>query len=234
MALVYAFFIASSTGTSGGGPRAGVFDPAAVLASAFGSTATADATTERILDAASQQFSTVGIKRTSMEEVARNAGVSRMTVYRHVANKDDLVEQVLGREFRRYVTDYLASQDPASTPVDRIVGGYLTTLRALRHNPMLQTVLGTELDALVSSMADSAGPVLNLARTFMAMQLRNEQADGAIDGSVDLDVVADVMVRLAVSFVLIPSEVVDLDDDAQADALVRATLLPMLGWSDQS
>ena len=68
-----------------------------------------------------------------------------------------------------------------------------------------------------------------MARLFIAHLLRIEQSAGEIGADVDVDVVADVMVRLAVSFVLIPSDVVDLDDDAAADAMVRRVLLPMLG-----
>lgn len=56
----------------------------------------------RILDAAYDQFCRLGIQRSTMEDVARRAGVSRITVYRRFTTKDALVEQVVRREFRRY------------------------------------------------------------------------------------------------------------------------------------
>src|SRR5689334_10459591 len=51
-----------------------------------------DETDRRLLDAAHDQFCLLGIRRSTMEDVARRAGVSRVTVYRRFTNKDRLVE----------------------------------------------------------------------------------------------------------------------------------------------
>lgn len=216
------------SGVSAGAP---LDHPLALLVQAFAGAEDVDDTTARVLDAASEEFSLVGIRRTTMEDVARRAGVSRVTVYRHVANKEALVELVLRREFQRYAIRYLADMQEADSAVDRIVHGYLDTLQAIRRNPLLSKLLAVELDQLVASMAGSAEHVLSLARMFVAHLLRAEQAAGEIADHIDADVVADLMVRLAVSYVLIPSEVVDLDDDEETLAMVRAFLLPMLGWT---
>lgn len=209
----------------------GLVDPLAVLTQLLAGAGAADDTTARVLDAAYEEFALVGIQRTTMESVARRAGVSRVTVYRHVANKDALVEEVLRREFQRYAARYLADMQAAESAVERIVGGYLTTIRTIRHNPLLNGLLTVELDALVSSMAGSAEHVLSMARLFIAYLLRTEQSAGEIDAAVDIDVVADLMVRVAVSYILIPSDVVDLDDPDATEAMVRSFLLPMLGWA---
>jgi AcrR family transcriptional regulator len=186
---------------------------------------------DRVLDAAYEQFSLVGIQRSSMEDVARRAGVSRVTVYRHFANKDALVQQVLHREFERYVRRYLEDLEQAETAVDRILGGYVSTLQGIRRNPLLRGLLSVELDALVSSMAGRTDQVLAMARMFIASQLHAEQAAGEIADHIDVDVVADLMTRVAISYVLIPSDVIDLDDDEQTLAMARSFLLPMLGWA---
>lgn len=188
-------------------------------------------TPTRVLDAAYEELARVGLQRTSMEDVARRAGVSRVTVYRHFATKAELVEQVLHREFGRLVQQYLAGLQRAETVQDRIVGGYVTTLQALRRNPLLQGLLSVELDAVVSSMAGRTDEVLAMARTFIAAQLQAEQAAGEIAAHVEVEVVADLMTRVAITYVLIPSDVVDLDDDEAAHAMIRGFLLPLLGWS---
>ena len=49
-----------------------------------------DASTEAILDAALVEFDRHGIRRVALDDVARRAGVSRTTIYRRFANRDDL------------------------------------------------------------------------------------------------------------------------------------------------
>lgn len=57
-----------------------------------------DPTGERILEAALQTMLSFGIRRATVDEIARRAGVSHMTVYRRWSNKTDLVLAVLMRE----------------------------------------------------------------------------------------------------------------------------------------
>ena len=52
-------------------------------------------TSERIAQAALEQFSETGIRRSSVEDVGRRAGLSRVTVYRQVGTKEDLVRLVM-------------------------------------------------------------------------------------------------------------------------------------------
>jgi AcrR family transcriptional regulator len=54
-----------------------------------------DDTAERILAGALAQFEDFGVRRTTMEDVARRVGMSRVTIYRRFSNKDALVEAVL-------------------------------------------------------------------------------------------------------------------------------------------
>lgn len=59
--------------------------------------AEAEATRQSILDAAEQMFISHGVARTSLEEVARTAQVTRGAVYWHFRNKSDLFEAMLER-----------------------------------------------------------------------------------------------------------------------------------------
>lgn len=83
-----------------------------------------DETSARLLDAAYEQFCRMGIKRSTMTDVARQAGVSRITVYRRFATKDQLVEQVVRREFRRYFDRFIEDVRDAETVADRVVLGF--------------------------------------------------------------------------------------------------------------
>ncbi|MFF5259892.1 TetR/AcrR family transcriptional regulator [Actinomadura viridis] len=182
----------------------------------------------RVLDAAYEQFCRMGIQRSTMEDVARRAGVSRITVYRRFATKDALVEQVVRREFRRYFDRFLVEIRQAETAADRVVLGFVSSLRAIRGNPLIGGLIATEPDLMVPSMINDGGRTLETVRGFVAGQLRREQGAGNVARELDIDLVAEMMVRVSASFLAIPSHLIDLDDDEQLAALARRFLVPML------
>ncbi|WP_410671590.1 TetR/AcrR family transcriptional regulator [Amycolatopsis sp. cmx-4-68] len=188
----------------------------------------ADEIRVRVLDAAYEQFCRLGIQRSTMEDVARRAGLSRITVYRRFATKDTLVEQVVRREYRRYFDRFLVEIKQAGTVADRVVLGFVSSLRAIRGNPLIGGLIAAEPGLLASSMITDDGRTLATVREFVAGQLRREQHAGTVSGDLDVDVVAELMVRVSASFLAIPSHVVDLDDDAQLAELARRYLVPML------
>lgn len=187
-----------------------------------------DQTRTRLLDAAYDQFCRMGIQRSSMEDVARRANLSRITVYRRFASKDALVEQVILREFRRYFERFLTEIRDAKTAADRVVLGFVSSLRAIRGNPLIGGLLTAEPNLLASSMIGDDGRMLAAVREFLAGQLRREQLEGNVASSLDAELVAEMMVRISASFLAIPCHIVDLDDDDQLAAIARQFLVPML------
>jgi AcrR family transcriptional regulator len=187
-----------------------------------------DHTRTRLLDAAYDQFCRAGIQRTSMEDVAKGADLSRITVYRRFATKDALVEQVILREFRRYFDQFLTDIQQAETAADRVVLGFVSSLRAFRRNPLIGGLMAAEPNLLAASMIGDDGRMLATVGQFVAGQLRREQQAGHVSQQLDADLVAEMMVRIAASFLAIPSHVLDLDDDEQLVAIARRFLVPML------
>ncbi|GGW39717.1 TetR/AcrR family transcriptional regulator [Streptomyces griseoloalbus] len=188
-----------------------------------------DEVTVRLLDAAYEQFCRMGIKRSTMADVARRAGVSRITVYRRFATKEKLVEQVVRREFRRYFDRFIVDIQDAETVADRVVLGFVSSLRVIRHNRLIGGLMAAEPDAVVPSMTGDGGRTLAVVRQFLASRLRREQRAGNVSDEVDVNLVAEMMVRVCASFLVIPSQVIDLDDDEQMHAVARQFLVPMLG-----
>ncbi|MEV3988503.1 helix-turn-helix domain-containing protein [Streptomyces sp. NPDC049837] len=188
-----------------------------------------DETTTRLLDAAYEQFCRMGIKRSTMADVARLAGVSRITVYRRFTSKDVLVEHVVRREFRRYFDRFILDIQDAESVADRVVLGFVSSLRAIRHNPLIGGLMAVEPDAVVLSMTGDGGRTLAAVRQFLAGRLRREQHAGTVSADVDVDVVAEMMVRVSASFLVVPSQVIDVDDEEQMRAVARRFLVPMLG-----
>ncbi|MFC7501400.1 TetR/AcrR family transcriptional regulator, partial [Nocardioides sp. GCM10030258] len=155
----------------------------------------ADEANADLLDAASELFSRHGIQRTTMDDVARRAGLSRITVYRRVSSKEALVEQVVLREFRRYLDQFRIDIASAETAQDRVVLGFVSSLRAIRGNALIGGLMVAEPQTLVP-LLETTGRTLATVSQFVAGQLRHEQRAGQIGADVDVDLVAEVMVRL--------------------------------------
>jgi TetR/AcrR family transcriptional repressor of uid operon len=181
-----------------------------------------------VLDAAYELFCRQGIQRTTMDDVARRAGLSRITVYRRVASKEALVEQVMLREFRRNVDQFLADISEADTVADRVVAGFVSSLRSVRSNPLIEGLMTAEPQSLAPSILGERGRNLAMVSQFLAGQLRREQASGNVADDIDVDMVAELMVRIAMSILLTPSALVDLDDEDRLRELARRYLVPML------
>lgn len=200
----------------------------ALLAAVDGVVDEHDPTSSRILDGAFEVFCHMGVQRSTMEDVARRAGVSRITVYRRFENKGVLVDQLIRREIRRYFDQFRRDIEHAETAADRVVLGFVSSLRAFRRNPLIGGLMAADPNALVPSTIGDGGRTLATVREFVAGQLRREQEAGNVAASVNVDIVAELMVRVCSSFLVIPSHIVDLDDEEQLGDVARQFLVPML------
>lgn len=187
-----------------------------------------DQTGANILDAAFEMFCHIGIQRTTMEDVARRSGVSRITVYRRFATKNVLVDHVVGRELRRYFERFLVDMEKAQTAEERLVVGFVSSMRAIRHNPLIRGLMAADPNAIVPSTIGDDGRTFATVQAFVAGQLRREQEARHVSADVHVDLVAELIVRLCASFLVIPSQVVDLDDETELADLARRFLVPML------
>ena len=84
---------------------------------------------ETLLDAGARAFAERGFQATSMEDVAQNAGVTRLIVYRHFDSKEDLYRSVLDRAVRGVALAVTSHEDGGPT-VSTVVNGYLDAATA--------------------------------------------------------------------------------------------------------
>src|SRR6266478_3022363 len=79
---------------------------------------------ESILAAAKRSFLAAGFGAVSMDAIAREAGVSKATVYAHFAGKEELFGAVVGRECERYFAQFSARElDPGDVRASLTVLG---------------------------------------------------------------------------------------------------------------
>jgi AcrR family transcriptional regulator len=186
-----------------------------------------DAGSRRVLDAALDAFLDFGIRRTSMAEIARRAGLGVATVYRRYPQKDQLVEAVVLRETGRYVVEVDRRVRLATTAEDVAVEGFVAVVAGLRGHPLLRRLLVTEPEVVLPTLTVRGGPVLAIGRGYIAGLIRQLQADGAVP-EYDPEPVAEVLARIAHSLLLTPEGTIPGQDDAATRAFARAHIAPLL------
>jgi AcrR family transcriptional regulator len=181
----------------------------------------------RILDAAFEQFCLIGIRRSSMEDVARRAKVGRVTIYRRFESKDKLVSALLWRETRTAIAKVEAAVSAVANPEDRFVEGFLAGMRAVRGHPLIVAMLATEPETALPLLTVKASGGLDLARAFMAQEIRRARTDLGVP-DVDSEQVAEIFARLTHSLVLTPPSCLPLDDDERTREFARRHIVPMV------
>src|SRR5687768_14251619 len=97
---------------------------------------------ERIADAALTLVAERGFARTTLADVAREAGCGRATVYRAIpGGKAELLQMVAMRELRRFLDDLVRRLDDTVDLEDALVVGVTVTATAVRDHAALQRVL---------------------------------------------------------------------------------------------
>jgi AcrR family transcriptional regulator len=188
-------------------------------------TAPDDPTSERILDAALDVAAGDGIRGLTMDAVAARAAVGRMTVYRRFGEKGRLVQALAAREARRCLADLDAASDPGDPIADQVAEAFVASLRLAREHPLLRRLTRDEPGAL---LAELRAGLFDVARAATAARLRAAQRAGEL-GDVDADHAAELLVRLALSFALLPDTGLPLGDDRRLRALARDMVAPVVG-----
>ncbi|GAD87425.1 TetR/AcrR family transcriptional regulator [Nocardia asteroides] len=183
---------------------------------------------EKLLDSALSAFLDFGIKRTSMGEIARRAGISPATLYRRFESKNELVEAVGVREAQRYVAEVDERVRAVTEPAEQLVEIFVAFMTTLAGNELLRRLLATEPEVVLPRLTTEGGPILAVGREYVAEKLRELQAMSPVP-DFDPDLVAEIMARLALSLALTPDGLIPLDDVEAGRDFARRTLLPMVG-----
>lgn len=180
-----------------------------------------DALAARILDATVQEAASVGLRRLAIEDVARRAGTTRVTVYRRFGRREDLIEAMAVRETHRF----LAAMQQAVEPFDRIedkgAEAFVAGLRFLNAHPVSRRAIESEPEAVVQYLRADDGLLFRLGREFVAEGLREAAPDTAVDEA------AETLARIFVSFLLLPDSVVPFDDEVAVRDYVRRVIAPL-------
>ena len=176
------------------------------------------------LDAARACILDVGWRRTTLTEVARRAGVSRMTIYRTWSDMPRLLGDLMTREWSTVVKAIVGGPGAADAPVDRLVATLVEGVRALRENELFVRIVELDpellLPYLLSRRGRSQDAILGLVEDAVrAGQATCEVRDG------DPVAIARALVLTTHGFVLSAQTMVD---DAVSEESLDAELVAVL------
>jgi AcrR family transcriptional regulator len=174
-------------------------------------TVTAPSTADRILEAAEQCIRRYGLRRVSMGDVARAAGLSRGSVYNHFHDREALVDAVLERAADRFVASSEASVHKRRTLAGQVAEAAVF-IRAHQHDPLLTVTVGDEESLLASLLTARIEGLVARWIEFWQPYLEDAERRGEVRRGLDRRAAAEWIVRLMLSLVIMPSTVVDLDD----------------------
>jgi AcrR family transcriptional regulator len=177
-----------------------------------------------ILEAARGVFEQYGARRANVEDVARTAGVSRSTLYRAYPNKEALLEAVLLRQFDDFLTelDRVAADLP---PREAVVECFTRGLALTREIPLLARLAETEPDVVTAAGAASQSSLVLGSAARVAAPLRRSGATMPDD---ELTTVAELMLRVAWTYLVSPHGTLDVDDDTAVRAYAERYLAPLV------
>ncbi|MGK2957969.1 MAG: TetR/AcrR family transcriptional regulator [Acidimicrobiales bacterium] len=178
----------------------------------------------RILNACLRCIERWGINKTSLEDVAREAGCSRATVYRlFPGGKDSLIQAVADSEASTFFAALSDDLKHATTLEDHLVLGVGHALRRLIGHPALQALLTYEPDAPAAHLvAPSMDGLVRPGTVFTAAQLAPW-----FDRAPALEA-AERVVRIVLSYASCPSDRLDPHDEESVRHLVDTFVMPSI------
>ena len=185
-------------------------------------------TPTRILDAAVRCAGKIGLGRVTVEDIAKEAGLARVTLYSHFSTKEEILRAALLRELGAFLTALESELARHDDPQMRVVETIVVAVRTLRSHEVVQHLLRVEPELLLPILVGDS-PAMRLARGWAAKQMLS-MSD--IDFAIDPEPGGELVMRLIHSLVLSPTSSYDLDDDDDLRHLVKAWFVPpLLGGS---
>lgn len=176
---------------------------------------------DRILDGALACIARVGVAKTTLDDVAREAGCARATVYRCFPGRQALFRALLDREVQALAAQVIDAADAAETLADAIVAVILTAGDPFRHHAALAFVVAHEPELVAPQLSFERGSALLMTAAALAAPAftRFVPPDRA-------ERLGEWVARLTLSYICNPSEQVQLDDPEYVRAFVVDYVLP--------
>jgi AcrR family transcriptional regulator len=132
------------------------------------------------LDAAREAILAVGWSRTTLTDIARRAGVSRMTLYRRWPDTQTLLADLMTREWGYVVTAAGVGTREDGDALDRIADGIVATVQSLRANALLRRIVDVDPEVLLPYLLDRRGRSQEMVADALAALIAQGQKEKTV------------------------------------------------------
>jgi AcrR family transcriptional regulator len=155
---------------------------------------------ERLYEAAYACVGRYGLAKTTMEDVAREAGLSRATVYRYFPQgKDQLVREVVAWEANRFFMRLTQAVAHHVDLADLLEATLLFAHRAVEEHEVLQKILETEPERLLPVLTTESGRLVALVKQFLVLAMQRSASQ--LRDDLDTDAAAEYLARMVLSLI---------------------------------
>lgn len=156
-----------------------------------------------------------GVRRTTANDIAERAGISRMTFYRRMGSVENAVLAALTNEFRSYA-DSVRIGTPAGTGRQQLVHFAVESVRVFATSDLLASIAERDPEFLIPYVTDRFGA----SQQLILDQLRALLDDGVADGSIEASTGTATTLLLTLQGVALSSRVL-LKMEAFEDSLAE-------------
>lgn len=166
---------------------------------------TIDAARDRLIDAAEACFTKFGPAKTTLEDIASQAGVSRATVYRYFdGGRDEIILGVVLREAKDFLEALARRAQREATLEDAIVEGVLYTVSTVRKNEHLSLLFAPEVAGQTSSIAGASTALFEITTDFLRPIFEQARAEDLVRPRVEAEDAAEFVLRIILSLLSVP------------------------------
>ena len=158
---------------------------------------------ERILDAAAELMLRWGYNKTTIDDIARYAGVAKGTIYLHWKTREDLFTALMKREYIRLVED--VQQRIANDPEGGTLHGITKhSMLATMKSPLMKAVLLRDTDLLGEWMRkESASPSFSEQLAQSLALVEHVRSRGVVRDDIDIRKQVYMLDAITLGFLLI-------------------------------
>ena len=163
-------------------------------------------TREKVLVAAMHCYRTYGVSNTAMEDVARQAGVGRATLYRHFSNQEALITEVMAANLRQVQQRLVERVKGSETAEEYFVESAIIIINESRKRDLTSLLFGEgSSPSMINRISFSQPNIVAMGNDLIAPFYDRAKAQGVLREWVTRPLLQEWVSRVLLSFLMSPS-----------------------------